>query len=406
MEINTITDEGKDMDIKSTSGATKLFVREVLLSTGELTREAVISYEGHDYYDSAPLGSTVGLKETQSEILSSAQHVMELNLEKGITGVTQAEFDKVVSEKYDSQTSTAFSLAYLRLLAHKKGFSEKEIYKYISLEYKKDISSPKIICNVLNGGKHAYNNLAFCEFMIIPKGVNTTQNIRIVSEVYVDLKYLISSELGENNLFLGREGGFSPLISDVEVAISLLYRAIGKRNADMCFIAIDVAANNFTKKSDGDQFEYIVNEKSYTTASLIEYYSYLTDKYPSINYLEDPLHENDIAGWKNLFKVMGHKILIVADDLTVSKLLNLEKYPQCFNACILKINQSGNFTELIKAFDYCVKNNIQTIVSQRSGETDSNIVAHMAVGLGGDYMKAGAPARERIIKYNELLRIT
>ncbi len=384
----------------------KLFIREVLLSTGELTREAVIYYDGYEYYDSAPLGATIGLKETQSQNYSNNKCVMELSLKKDIINLTQAKFDKEVGKKFDSQTSTAFSLAYLKLLAHKKGFNEKEIFKYISLEYKKTISSPKIICNVLSGGKHAYNNLAFCEFMIIPKGINTRQNIQIVSEVYSDLKSLIKNELGENHLILGREGSFSPLISSVEEAISLLDRAICKRNQDKCFIAIDIAANNFTKKSDENQFEYIVNKKNYTTNTLIKYYSYLIDKYPSIKYLEDPLHENDIKGWQNLFNKIGDKILIVADDLTVSKLLNLKKYKKCFNACILKINQSGDFTEFIKAYNYCIKNNIQTIISQRSGETDSNIITHIVVGLGGHYLKAGAPARERIIKYNELLRIT
>lgn len=207
-------------------------------------------------------------------------------------------------------------------------------------------------------------------------------------------------------MFLGREGGFSPSISNVEEAICLLGRAIHKRNKGKCFIAIDVAANNFTKKNNKKHFEYIVNKKTHTTNTLIEYYSYLINKYPSIKYIEDPLHENDVKGWKTIFNKLGRKILIVADDLTVSKFSNLRKFKKCFNACVLKINQSGNLTELIKAYNYCVKNNIKTIISQRSGETDSNIITHIATGLGSHYLKAGAPARERIIKYNELLRIT
>ena len=389
--------------IVDTSYGNKLFTRKVLLSTGELTQEAVINFNNREYYDSAPLGVTVGLKETQSKIIKNKVY---LNLNKNIAILSQAEFDQKISKKFDSQISTAFSLAYLKLLAHKDGFTEKEIFKYISQKYKIQSSSPQIICNILNGGKHAYNDLAFCEFMIIPRGIHTRQNIQIASEVYFDLKSIIKNELGENHLFLGREGGFSPFIPNVEDAIFLLNKAINKRNKGKCYIAIDVAANNFTKQNNKNHFQYIINGNTYTTNALIEYYFYLIDKYPIIKYIEDPLHENDIKGWKILFNKLGKKILIVADDLTVSKMFNLKKFKKCFNACVLKINQSGNFTELIKAYNYCVKNNIKIVISQRSGETDSNIIAHIATGLGSHYFKAGAPARERIIKYNELLRIT
>ena len=177
-------------------------------------------------------------------------------------------------------------------------------------------------------------------------------------------------------------------------------------NKGYCSIAIDIAANNFSNKINIDSFEYIVDNKTYTTESLIDYYTHLLKIYPNIIYLEDPLHEDDVNGWKKIFDKLGNKILIVSDDLTASKVENLQKYEYCFNACILKINQAGNLSELLKSYDYCITNNIQIIISQRSGETDSNIIAHIVTGLSGDYLKAGAPARERIIKYNELLRIT
>jgi enolase len=175
----------------------KLFIREVLLSTGELTKEAVIRYNDHEYYDSAPFGITIGLKETQSKITKNKDFHTDLNLNKNIISLSQAEFDKKISKKFNSQTSTAFSLAYLKILAHKNGFTEKEIFKYVSQKYKKRLSSPKIICNILNGGKHTYNDLAFCEFMIIPRGICTKQNIKIVSEVYLDLKSIIKDELAK-----------------------------------------------------------------------------------------------------------------------------------------------------------------------------------------------------------------
>lgn len=378
------------------------FTREVLLSTGEFALEAVINFEGHEFYESAPKGLTLGLRETQNQTKSSENLI---KTEYFLT-LEQSEFDKIFSKNFSSQLSAAFSLSYMKFLSWKNGFQNFELFNYLAKEYHREISCPQIVCNILNGGKHAHNDLSFCEFMIIPKVNNVQENLKIVSEVYHDLKAIISDSLGEENLLIGREGGFSPMLSNVEEAITLLDKAINKRNKNMCSIAIDVAANNFSKKLDNEAYIYTVNKRKYTTKQLIKYYEYLLQKYPSINYLEDPFHENDVEGWKEIYKKMRDKILIVADDLTISKLTNLKKYKECFNACALKINQCGSFTNLESSHRFCADNGIKTIISQRSGETDSSVISHIAVGLGSDFLKAGAPARERIIKYNELLRIT
>ena len=260
----------------------------------------------------------------------------------------------------------------------------------------------------VNGGKHAGNGLDFCEFMIIPKGVEIIDNVRTASEVYLDLRDIIESSLGRKHILVGCEGGFSPDISDIEIALNLISQAINKRNSGKCDIAIDVAANNFSQhhvSDSGTHFEYQINGNRYTTDSLLLYYENLILKFPNIVYLEDPFHEEDFDGWKKLSSRFQDKILVVADDLTVSNILHLEKLKICFNACILKINQIGSMTGLVKAYEFCITNNVRTIISQRSGETDSNIIAHMSIGLGSDYIKAGAPARERIVKYNALIRL-
>lgn len=386
---------------------TKLYTRQVLLSTGEFTTEAVIRVNDTEFYDTAPLGLTVGLKEQQSYPgdIKNKNCISQLNSYQNITGLTQEEFDKFVVNICNSQTSTAFSLAYLKYEAYKHGFTEKQIFKFLAQKFNKATMPPKIISNVLNGGKHSENRLAFCEFMIIPQSTNVKKNINIASEVYLDLKNILINKLGSKCLYIGREGGFSPLISNVEVAISLLNSAILKRNKGKCHIAIDVAANSFSKTNNKGKHVYTVNEKFYTTSDLVRYYSYLLGKFPTITYLEDPFHENDIDGWQQIKDILGDKILIVADDLTNSTLSYLKKYEKCFNACILKINQAGSISKLIESYKFCVKNNIKTVISQRSGETDSNIITHLANGLSSDYIKAGAPARERIIKYNELIRI-
>lgn len=386
---------------------TDFFVRRILLSTGEFTYETVIRHLGHNYHDSAPIGLTTGLKETQSKEKFSLGIFVKKRLHRALNTFSQKKFDAQLKLLKHSQVGTAFSMSFLKLLAQKNNFSEKELFKYISKEYAFDIKIPKIICNILNGGKHARNKLSFCEFMIIPTGNSARENVRIASEVYRDLESIIEEGLGVEHLYLGREGGYAPVISNINEALSLIEKAIKKRNDMKCHIAIDVAANNFTVSSKNNNFQYKVDKKIYNTDQLVTYYCNLIESHPLIKYLEDPFHEQDIGGWKKLFKKISNTTLIVADDLTVSNIKNLQKdtYQKCFNACILKTNQSGSISTLIEAFNYCKNNKIKTIVSQRSGETDSNSIVHLAVGLGSEYLKAGAPARERIVKYNELIRL-
>lgn len=377
--------------------------RDVLLSTGELTREAVIIYDGKEFYESAPFGLTLGLNETQSRNYISNDKLTLLN-ELDICKTSQKVFDEILIKNFDSQTSTAFSLAFLKLLSYLKKYDESKLFKYLSENEKLNISKPKIISNILNGSKHANNKLEFCEFMIIPHGLSIEDDIKIVSEVYLDLENVILEKLGSEHLYVGREGGFSPMLSNIYEAIELMALAIYKRNKDKCSIAIDVAANNFCQIENGE-FVYTLQNKAYTTSQLVKYYIDLVNRFPQITYLEDPFHELDITGWKSVFAELSN-LMIVADDITISKINNIKKYEKCFNACILKINQAGCFTELLDSLRFCNENDIKTIISQRSGETDSSILPHLAVGLGADYMKSGAPARERIVKYNELLRIS
>ncbi|PLX25932.1 hypothetical protein C0580_01045 [Candidatus Parcubacteria bacterium] len=382
----------------------EIYSKKILLSTGEFTTEVAIKTKDSVFYGSAPLGLTVGLKEEECSSTNS-KSIKKINAIKNILELNQSKFDELVGEICDSQTSTALSLAFMKYQAAIKKIDEKNIFKFIAKQSKIQASSPKIITNLLNGGKHSENRLAFCEFMIIPQGKNTQQNIKIASEIYLDLKNIIKDNLGDDQLYIGREGGFAPLISNVEKAIGLLNKAINKRNKNKCHIAIDVAGNNFAQKKQ-NEYIYTVNKNKYNSEQLIKYYDYLTKKFPLIKYLEDPLHENDIESWKKMNKLLGKKILIVADDLTNSTLNYIDKYKDCFNACILKVNQATSISKLMESYKFCVKNKIKTIISHRSGEVDSNIISHLASGLASDYIKAGAPARERIVKYNELIRIS
>ncbi|MFW6025813.1 MAG: hypothetical protein ACOCRX_05665 [Candidatus Woesearchaeota archaeon] len=382
----------------------KIGVRDVLMSSGNFTKEVVIiTKDKKEIYESSPEGFTIGLKELKKSDINKEE--INLLLSKlYTTELTQKEFDKNVASKFGVDISTALSLTHLRYLSHTKGFKNQKLFEFISRYYSKNKNISIPICNILNGGKHAGNGLDMCEFMIIPQGKDAEENIRIASEVYLDLQNLIKTRLGQGHCMVGREGGFAPNISDVKFAISLIQTGIDIRNKDKCGIALDVAANNFALKQN-NKYYYILNSHKYTTQELVEYYMNLIKEFPNIIYLEDPFHEEDISGWKKLNSLVNNKILIVADDLTTSNIKYLKKYLGCFNSCILKCNQIGNITDLVESFNFCLKNNIKTIISQRSGETDSSILTHLSIGLGADYIKAGAPARERIIKYNELLML-
>lgn len=387
---------------------TKIYLRQTLLSSGEFTCEAVINTPSCQIFESSPQGLTLGLNEASLLTSHKDQNILFLNDDISILDSSQEKFDEVISSNITSQITTALSLVFLKYGAHVAGFHESKLFSFVSKEYKTEISLPVPIFNILNGGKHAGNGLEFCEFMIIPKGTSVCENIRIASEVYLDLRTIIEDNLGVKHTLVGREGGFAPDIFSIHTALELIVDAINIRNRDKCNIAIDVAANNFSEKKNfqGDTvFEYKIGGEKYSSIELVTYYKDLLNKFPYIVYLEDVAHEEDIDTWIKLKSEYGNQILIVGDDLTVTNINYLEKYKDCINACILKVNQIGTFSDFMKAYLFCKTNGIITIISQRSGETDSNILTHIATGLGSNYIKAGAPARERIVKYNTLLRL-
>ena len=376
--------------------------RPALLSSGELTTEVQISDGRIEVYECSPVGLTVGLKE-RPRVLDVPHDAGRESFEFN-TDLSQRDFDAAISSNYGSEISTAMSLAYLRFRAARAGWHQADLHKFIAEQLERTAASPGIVCNVLNGGIHGESELAFCEFMILPKAKDAREHVEIASEVYLDLKDVIADKLGARDTLVGREGGFAPSIRRIEHAMDLLVAAIERRHAGQVGIGLDIAANSFSCVA-GEEFVYQIEGKTLTTAELVDYYGHLLETYSEIEYLEDGLHEDDIEGWQLLYECYHDKALVVADDLTVSTVNLMQKNQQCFNACVLKVNQAGDVSSLFDAARFCFNNGIRSIVSQRSGETDSSILTHMAVGLGCDLLKAGAPARERIVKYNELIRL-
>jgi len=260
--------------------------------------------------------------------------------------------------------------------------------------------------NVINGGRHAANDLDFQEFMVVPRQTSFRKNLEIGIHIYRELKRIIRENYGAEALNLGDEGGFAPPINAPEQALDLIMEAAKNlgchRKID---IILDVAATQFFKEGI-----YKTNIGSFNQEELSTYYLNLLKKYPIIG-VEDPFSEDDWPGWKELkskVKSQKSKALIIGDDLLVTNIERIKKARKenVCNAAIIKINQIGTVTQALGAAKLCQKYGWKMIVSHRSAETKDDFIADFAAGLGADFIKSGAPFPvERMAKYNRLLKI-
>ncbi len=272
---------------------------------------------------------------------------------------------------------------------------------------------PVPMLNILNGGKHADNNLNCQEFMIVPIGAKSfSQALEWAADIYHNLKTILKSK--NLSTGVGDEGGFAPNLKDDEEALKYITQAIKKSGLVLgkdVAIALDVAAsemyNEAMKIGEEGKYYFWKSKKLFTADKLIEHYQKLVKKYGIIS-IEDGLAEEDWEGWAKLTKTLGGKIQLVGDDLFVTNVERLKKgiKQKCANAILVKVNQIGTLTEAIEAIKLAQKNGFGVIVSHRSGETEDTFIADLAVGLGCGQIKTGAPCRsERVAKYNQLLRI-
>jgi enolase len=264
---------------------------------------------------------------------------------------------------------------------------------------------PTPIFNIINGGVHSTNRLSFQEFMVIPSEKMDFENAYDAGvAIYQELKDILK----KNNMStgLGDEGGFSPDGLNILKAFELLKQATQKNykvGSDV-FFGSDVASNSFYHNQ-----EYFINESNLKldTKSMASFYQTLIKKYPII-YLEDPFEEQDLKGWQN-FSENVSDIMICGDDITVtnSRLLDSALKLGLLNTVIVKPNQIGTLSETISFIRLAQKYKVKTVISHRSGETaEDSFISDLAVGVGSDFIKAGAPARgERVAKYNRILDI-
>lgn len=265
---------------------------------------------------------------------------------------------------------------------------------------------PVPMMNILNGGKHADNNVDIQEFMILPVGAPSFKEaIRMGSEVYHHLKKVLQGKGLSTGV--GDEGGFAPNLSSNEEAFQVIVEAIeeaGYTPGKDIVLGIDVAASEIF---EDEKYYFKGEDRKLSALEVIDFYEEMISKYPIVS-IEDGLSEDDWEGWKLMTARLGKKIQIVGDDLFVTNVKRLKKGidENAANAILIKLNQIGTITETLSAIELAKINGYKVVISHRSGETEDSTIADLAVAVNSRQIKTGAPARtDRVAKYNQLLRI-
>jgi enolase len=286
--------------------------------------------------------------------------------------------------------------------------SNLPLYRYLGGSGARTLPVPMM--NILNGGKHADNNVDFQEFMIQPWGFEKfSDGLRAGVEIYHSLKKVLHKN--KMSTAVGDEGGFAPDLKDNEDALKVIGEAVeaaGYKFGKQIFVALDPAASElWDKDKKGYKFFKSNPDRILRSEEMIDYWARWCEKYP-IRSIEDGLAENDWEGWKMLTDRLGKKIQLVGDDLFVTNVKFLERGIQSAtaNAILVKVNQIGTLSETFAAVNLAMRNGYSAVLSHRSGETEDATIADIAVATNCGQIKTGAPARsDRTAKYNQLIRI-
>lgn len=296
------------------------------------------------------------------------------------------------------------SLAVAKAAAIEAGQS---LFRYIGGVNANTLPLPMM--NILNGGSHADNAIDFQEFMIMPVGADTfSESLRMGTEVFHHLKKVLKDAGLSTNV--GDEGGFAPNIRSNEEAIEVVLKAIekaGYKPGDDVFIALDAASTEFYDEKTGLYRFHKSSGKELSSEEMAEYWKTWVDKYPILS-IEDGMAEDDWNGWKKHTELVGNKVQLVGDDLFVTNVKRLQRGidESIANSILIKVNQIGTLTETINAVNLAHRNSYKSVMSHRSGETEDNTIADLAVALNTGQIKTGSASRsDRMAKYNQLIRI-
>ena len=403
----------------------KITAEEILDSRGFPTVEATVTLEsGAVGTASVPSGASTGIHEAWElrdrgermhgkGVLRAVENVKE-KISPALIGVSALDQERVDSimitldgtqnkSNLGANAILAVSLAVARAAAVHSGVP---LYRYLGGSSKNTLPVPMM--NILNGGAHADNNVDIQEFMIVPHGADcVSEAIRMGAEVYYCLKKLLAEQGLATGV--GDEGGFAPSLENERVAIELILKAIEKagfKAGEEISLALDVASSEWY---DENEHNYLMpkSQQRLSREELSEMLVSLVRDYPIIS-IEDGMAEDDVEGWRILTDKLTEKVLLVGDDLFVTnkKRLMMGKANNIANSILIKPNQIGTLSEVIETVEYAKANGYRAIMSHRSGETADTFIADLAVALGTDLIKTGAPARsERTEKYNRLMKI-
>lgn len=402
----------------------KVFARQILDSRGNPTIEVdVHTASGHMGRAAVPSGASTGMHEAvelrdgdKSQylgkgVLNAVNNVNTVIAEAlfGASVFEQKAIDQRLIEldgtpnksKLGANAILGTSLAVAKAAALEADLS---LYSYIGGVGA--VTMPVPMMNILNGGSHADNKIDIQEFMVMPFGAATfSEGLRWGTEIFHHLKSVLQEKGMSTNV--GDEGGFAPNLGSNEEAIEVVLDAIKKAGFEPgkdVFVALDAASSEFYK--DG-KYVFESTGESRTSEEMVQFWKEWSEKYPIIS-IEDGLDEDDWDGWKLLTEAIGDKVQLVGDDLFVTNSKRLAEgiEKDIANSILVKVNQIGTLTETIEAVQLATKNGYTSVMSHRSGETEDNTIADLAVALNCGQIKTGSASRsDRMAKYNQLLRI-
>lgn len=401
-----------------------VFAREILDSRGNPTVEVDVVLEGGTLGRAAvPSGASTGTFEAAEMRDGNDERFLGRGVTKavanvnaiiaseitGIDATDQVAVDLTLIEldgtenksKLGANAILGVSMAVSRAAAQAIGLP---LFRYLGGAYVRELPVPQL--NILNGGRHADNNLDIQEFMIVPVGTSSfAESLRMGVEVYHHLKQVLKSRgLGTT---VGDEGGFAPYLESHAQALDLILEAVeaaGYQPGEDILLALDAAATEFYREG---RYHLAGENKMLSSGELVGYYEDLVQTYPIIS-IEDGLAEDDWEGWQELSERLGDRVQLVGDDLFVTNSQRLQRgiASGVANSILIKVNQIGTITETLATIDLARKAGYTAVISHRSGETEDVTIADLAVATGVGQIKTGAPCRtERVAKYNRLLRI-
>ncbi len=389
---------------------------DVMLDNGCSGRAAVPSGASTGAYEAVELRDTRKPRRYLGRgVLKAVQNVNEIIAPEilGMDAMAQEEIDSMLIDldgtenkaKLGANAILGVSLAVARAAAESAGLP---LYRYIGGCNANMLPVPMM--NILNGGKHADNNVDFQEFMVMPIGAKDfPEALRMGTEVFHTLKGVLKAK--GYNTSVGDEGGFAPSLKSNEEAIEVILAAIkkaGYKAGKQIAIALDPASTEmWVKSTKSYKFFKSAPKKKVSSDAMVKHWAGWAAKYPIVS-IEDGLAEDDWDGWAKMNKKMGDKIQLVGDDLFVTNTKRLAKGIKLgsANSILIKLNQIGTLTETLEAINMAQRNGYTAIISHRSGETEDSTIADLAVATGVGQIKTGSACRtDRICKYNQLLRI-